>query len=317
MATYNGEKFISEQLNSILKQSYQDFIIIIRDDDSTDNTPKIINSYAQKFPDKIKIVHDNVICHDASKNFFQLMTYANSNYVMFSDQDDVWLPDKIKISISKMKELEKIHGSNIPILVYAEASLVDENLNILRKIYIKIHRLELEKLIFSNHIAGCLCMMNRDLYKNIGKYFDTAWHDWFCALFAVSCGEIFYINEITELYRQHENNVFNKRRTTEPTHKFNKIHRITKFIFNPFKKFASCKNNTRKIIYTIFMRANELKTRFAERIKPKYLNYINEIIEVYGRREKNKFIRIYKLFKYKLFNPEIGILNKIKLIMFI
>ena len=91
LAAYNGGKYIAEQIDSILAQTYQDFRLIIRDDASTDNTVMIIDEYAAKYPDKIWVVHDDAVCKSATKNFFQLLTYAEADYVMFSDQDDYWL----------------------------------------------------------------------------------------------------------------------------------------------------------------------------------------------------------------------------------
>ena len=88
LAAYNGEKFIAEQIESILAQTYQDFRLVIRDDGSSDNTPAIIEDYAAKYPGKIEVVHDDAVCKSPAKNFFELLKHAEADYVMFSDQDD-------------------------------------------------------------------------------------------------------------------------------------------------------------------------------------------------------------------------------------
>ncbi|MBQ3450586.1 MAG: glycosyltransferase [Synergistaceae bacterium] len=71
LAAYNGEKFIAEQLDSLIAQTFKDFRIIIRDDGSNDNTPAIIQDYAEKYPGIIEVVHDDVICRNPAKNFFE------------------------------------------------------------------------------------------------------------------------------------------------------------------------------------------------------------------------------------------------------
>ena len=105
LSTYNGEKYLSEQLDSILQQSYQNFIIYIRDDGSNDNTLNIIMYYVHNFPSKIKLVDDKVKHRGAKLSFIWLMSHIESDYYMFCDQDDVWLPNKIELSIDKLSKL--------------------------------------------------------------------------------------------------------------------------------------------------------------------------------------------------------------------
>ena len=83
MAAYNGERFIAEQIDSILGQTFQDFRLLIRDDGSNDNTPAIIEEYAKKYPGKIEIVHDNAVCKSATKNFFELLKHAEADMYCF------------------------------------------------------------------------------------------------------------------------------------------------------------------------------------------------------------------------------------------
>ena len=83
MAAYNGEKYISEQIESILSQTFTDWRLLIRDDGSGDNTPAIIEEYAAKYPGKIEVIHDDAVCRNATKNFFELLKHAEADYVMF------------------------------------------------------------------------------------------------------------------------------------------------------------------------------------------------------------------------------------------
>ncbi|MBQ7192792.1 MAG: glycosyltransferase, partial [Synergistaceae bacterium] len=117
MATYNGQKFIAEQLDSIFSQTFQDFRLIVRDDGSTDNTCAILEEYSAKYPGRIKIIHDEAVCKSATKNFFEILKHAEADYVMFSDQDDVWLKYKVQITLDYMKETERKNPGK-PVLIF-------------------------------------------------------------------------------------------------------------------------------------------------------------------------------------------------------
>ena len=108
LATYNGEKFLKEQINSLLDQSYKNWKLLIRDDMSTDCTMAILSDYISKYPDKIKLLKSNKRLGPC-QSFNYLLQKSDSDYVMFCDQDDIWLPEKIELSLKKMRSLEKIH----------------------------------------------------------------------------------------------------------------------------------------------------------------------------------------------------------------
>ena len=101
LATYNGEKYLKEQIDSILNQTYQNINLIISDDNSNDSTRKILEEY-KKIDNRIKIyLQDKNLGY--IKNFEFLLTKVESNYYMLSDQDDVWLPEKIEKSMKTLK----------------------------------------------------------------------------------------------------------------------------------------------------------------------------------------------------------------------
>ena len=95
LATYNGERFLDEQMHSLLSQSYTEWHLIIRDDGSTDNTLAIIQRYKKQYPNKITILEDNLANLGACRNFGRILEQSDADYAMFCDQDDVWLPKKI------------------------------------------------------------------------------------------------------------------------------------------------------------------------------------------------------------------------------
>jgi len=107
LSTYNGEQYLRNQIESIINQTYKNWRLLIRDDGSQDKTIEILEYYLRKHKDKIVLIEDGQKHLGASKSFFRLLGYSDAKYIMFCDQDDVWLPYKIEKTYNKMKELEK------------------------------------------------------------------------------------------------------------------------------------------------------------------------------------------------------------------
>ncbi len=128
LATYNGEKYLKEQLDSLFSQSYKNFKLIARDYASTDLIKEILNSYNIELLDSSKNI-------GVKKSFETLLKYAFENsdakYFMFCDQDDVWNNDKIERTLEKMQELENLYGGSIPLLVHSDLEVVNEKLETL------------------------------------------------------------------------------------------------------------------------------------------------------------------------------------------
>lgn len=218
MATYNGEKYISEQIQSIIGQSYTDWSLFIHDDGSTDGTNAVIDEWICRYPEKIFRI-DGPSQGGARNNFFYLMREVEADYYMCCDQDDVWLKDKIRMSFNELcdavddKMLEGV-TKEIPILGFSDLKVVDDNLNTISESMNKSqnlngHKLSLERLLIQNVVTGCTMIFNKALRdkmllcKNIG---NVKMHDWWAALVAVTFGKIIYIDQPTILYRQHSDN---------------------------------------------------------------------------------------------------------------
>ena len=212
MATYQSEAYIIAQLESIMKQTYQDFQLIIRDDASTDQTLPFIEEFSQSYRGKIRLIKGkkNV---GAKKNFALLMQEARSDYVMFSDGDDVWLSEKIAQSLFEMQKLEEKYGKKIPLLVHTDLAVVDRSLKILSPSFFNYSKLNphtalsLNRLVTHNVVTGCTILMNRslcDLASPIPA--EAIMHDWWIALVAATFGQIGFVPHATILYRQHGKN---------------------------------------------------------------------------------------------------------------
>lgn len=212
LSTYNGEKFLEKQITSILNQSFVNWTLYIRDDGSSDHTLAIIDNYIKEYPEKIIKICDGGKNIGTLHSFEVLLTQSNSPYIMFCDQDDIWLPDKIEITLNKMKDLEKIH-SNTPILIHTDLKVVDYNLNIMCESFWNLTHIKptilsnFNYLGVCNAVTGCTMMINsktKDICLPFSAY--ASMHDFWIALCVAKYGKINFIKEKTILYRQHQSN---------------------------------------------------------------------------------------------------------------
>lgn len=216
MATYNGEKYLSEQIDSILNQTYSDWILFIRDDNSKDSTGEIIQRYSLKYKEKIVWITDPSLAGgSAKKNFASVLSWVSTHYnfcyFMFADQDDVWLDSKIEKSMNLLREQEA--KENIPVLVHTDLKVVDQDLTVLGNSFFAYRALDpdrsdLRHLLIQNNVTGCTMLWNKALNELLAIQSDTvAMHDWWIALAACCFGKILVLKEPMILYRQHGNNV--------------------------------------------------------------------------------------------------------------
>lgn len=214
LATYNGEKYLAEQINSILSQTILDWKLLIRDDGSTDRTVEIISHYTERYPDKIVHIVDNDKNLGATRNFERLMEHSTAPYSMFCDQDDIWFPDKLEKSLQKLQTMEQQYGADIPLLVYTDLSVCDEEGILIANSFWKYQGcdpslpLDDAKALVQNNATGNTFIFNRVLCEQALPFSpDAVMHDWWVALIALYLGKIDYITDQTMLYRQHNTNV--------------------------------------------------------------------------------------------------------------
>lgn len=214
MASYNGEKYIGEQIESILSQSETDWKLVIQDDCSIDSTYSIASEYALKYPEKIEVRKKNENSGSASKNFFSMLPDVDGDYLMFSDDDDVWLPDKIEKSLIVMNKMERTEWQDKPLLVHTDLKVVNANLqaisdSMFQRQNFDNQRSDLNHLLAQNIITGCTMMINRPLINLANKVQvpeHAIMHDWWFALIAAAFGKIGFVEKPEVLYRQHGKN---------------------------------------------------------------------------------------------------------------
>ena len=221
MCTYNGEKYLSEQIDSILDQKLEDddeneVKLFIVDDGSSDDTTKIIDEYISANVSRIARLKVSNHHEGAKNNFFKGLIspeLRQADYVMLSDQDDIWNDNKISTTLKRMKEVERQCGEGVPVLVHCDCRVVDGNLNEISPSFTKFANFNQKKATFNhllvqNLVTGAASMMNKALMELIIKIpKNCMMHDHFIALVASAFGHISYIDEPLYKYRQHDSNV--------------------------------------------------------------------------------------------------------------
>ena len=213
MATYNGEKYIRKQLDSIIDQTYTNWNLIIQDDGSTDETMSIIQSYVKK-DDRIILKENTNSEHGPYVNFYTLINYSQKlegyDLYMFCDQDDIWLPNKIEHFLKN----PNLHGKK-PYLVYADMKLIDENdketapsLNDLWKTDGKNRY----SIFFSTKVLGCNMIMNKSLFMlipeiDINEKTKILAHDGLVLRLCAVHGKYEFDKTALMCYRRHGGNV--------------------------------------------------------------------------------------------------------------
>ncbi len=285
MATYNGEKYVEEQVKSILNQSYKNINLIISDDGSNDRTREILKKLANQ-DERIKL-HFQELNIGVISNFEFLMNQVTSEIFMFSDQDDIWKEFKVEHSLKKLLE------DNAE-LIHTDLEVVDQDLNLiaesfwkLKGFYNKIIKYNnFDALYLNNFITGCTMMMKSKwinaclpLPKN-SKYML---HDYWISLVVSQRGKISYLNEATIKYRQHGDNTIGSKAYTKSLKNAKEIRNL--FIDVKIQHFSIfCDNEN------VFIK-NEIKE-----LNKKSLLYYKKLEKncYFNLRNIGNFMRLYK-----------------------
>lgn len=209
LATFNGEKFLKQQLDSIQNQTYTDWHLIIQDDCSSDKTIDILNTYKKSM--NIKIYKNNINI-GYRKNFESLIQKTNTDYIMICDQDDIWQVDKIEILMRNI-------GENS--LVYSNSMLIDENSISLNKTLSKklknkfINSNSAINFLYDNCVSAHSVLFKKELLPFIKKFPKTIYFDNYIAATASSLNGVKYIHENLVLYRQHASNTLGNKKKNQ------------------------------------------------------------------------------------------------------
>ncbi|MEN2998285.1 MAG: glycosyltransferase family 2 protein [Brevinematia bacterium] len=218
LATYNGARYIREQIDSIINQTYQNIRLLIHDDCSTDGTSEILREYQKRYPERISFIDDGIATGGAVKNFEHLLKYSSAEYIMFSDQDDVWFPNKVELTLGEMFTLENRFGKDKPLMVYTDAVVTNEKLEILCKSFfeytgISPTNISVGRVLGTSLGLGCSMMINSATRSMSLPFSERAlMHDAWISLVVYTFGHFSFLKKPTLYYRQHSSNTFGTRK---------------------------------------------------------------------------------------------------------
>lgn len=300
LATCNGEKYVEEQINSILNQTYNNIRLVVSDDGSDDGTRKILEKMAKR--DSRVTLHFHEKRLGVIKNFEFLLQQVESGYYMFSDQDDVWLPEKIEKSMEKMKQ------ENAD-LVFGDLEVVNEKLETMypsygdymllnKKIKKCINSYELNYLY--NCVTGCTILGKKSMLDKIlplpssSKY---VLHDYWIAIMSSVYGKVAYLEETYIKYRQHGDNQVG---TDKISHKFKKLDEVRElFLQIKLEIFSTFVDNNERFPEEIQKKNKEALSYFQMLHNKKNWNFKHW--NIYHDLYKNETIKYY-IENFMIFN---------------
>lgn len=297
MATYNGERYLKEQLDSILKQEYKDFECFIHDDGSTDRTLEIIDEYETKYPNVFKVCR-YAATGGAKENFFSLLREVDAKIYAFSDQDDVWFPEKLA---KMMAGISNTNETGDLFFCYSDLVVTDENLNTIDASFLHTNEayydhVEFKDALLRGMCPGCVMLFSkhlRDIALEINNLENIYMHDWWLYALALGCGSnVKYIKEPTMYYRQHGQN-------TLGYHKRSFKHIFKGLYLNHIHGFIK-----EKQLWALrpYLLASELAKN--QHVLKKNIDFCGQVIDVH---KKNKILRM--LFYYSNYRgtPNLGL----------
>lgn len=233
LATYNGEKYVEEQIESLMTQKGIETKLYIHDDLSTDNTMSIVEKMSSKYPNRITLINSTQNL-GVVKSYQFLLDNVEADFYFFSDQDDVWCEDKVIQEINILAMSEKR-----PALVYSDLQIVDANLNVISNSMFnhmnvkntdKLCMLLVQNVITGNTVGFNLSL--RNLLVNVFRMDNESvlMHDGWIGLIASIYGDLSFLNKPTIYYRQHTNNVVGAKKGK--LRKIFQINRLRRSIIN-------------------------------------------------------------------------------------
>jgi len=295
MATYNGEKYVAEQIESILNQSYKNIRLIISDDCSTDRTPSILEEYSKK--DNRILIVEHKERFGVVKNFEFLLKQVKNPLYMFSDQDDYWEKDKIQSSIDCIEKENAI-------LVFGDLEVVDENLNTIYKSFgdFMLLNKKINKYINSNRlnylyncVTGCTVLSKKEYIKDlipIPSFSKYLIHDHWIGIILSLNGKVAYMPETHIKYRQHGNNQIG---TNKVSHGFSSIKDVRRLFLD-----------VKLGVFSTYVEYNEKFPDELQKLNTKALDYFKMIEKkkYFNFKGWTIFHELYKTesFKYYIMN---------------
>ncbi|MDV5977359.1 UNVERIFIED_CONTAM: glycosyltransferase family 2 protein [Streptococcus canis] len=226
LSTYNGERFLAEQIQSIQRQTVKDWTLLIRDDGSTDGTQNIIRTFVKE-DKRIQWINEGQTENlGVIKNFYTLLKHQKADVYFFSDQDDIWLDNKLEVTLLEAQK----YDMTAPLLVYTDLKVVTQQLDICHDSMIRTQsdhaNTSLLQELTENTVTGGTMMITHALAEEWVTCEGILMHDWYLALLAAARGKLVYRDLPTELYRQHDANVLGARTWSKRMKNWLSPHRL-------------------------------------------------------------------------------------------
>lgn len=316
LCTYNGAAYVRAQLQSILDQTVQDLHVVVSDDGSTDETLAIVEAMAAENSGRITILRQDPPTGSAQRHFLKLLVeraYDVADYIMLSDQDDVWLPEKVEKTLARMQADEaacraagEAHAS---ILVHCDSRIVDRALREIAPSFVAYQKMtpsrcQLQQLLVQNNVVGGALMMNRALAERITEIpAHCVMHDQWIALIASAFGHIDFVPESLYLYRQHGDNVLGA----------GKGSRIMEILgrFGIGRKDGKTKAemdaHSQNVYREMFLQAECFRSCFDAELSVQQKHLLDEFTAIPKRSRLGKICTILRYgFTYNLFHRTVG-----------
>lgn len=286
LSTYNGEKYLREQLDSIFLQKDVEVRLLVRDDGSTDSTVSILKEYQNR---NIEIIAEQNI--GVKKSFFKLLMEADESYKYFSfaDQDDIWDSDKLITAIQSIKKREE--QNELKPIIYASSVKLYDGDQVFGTAYVNDIEMIFEKFLIKNYYPGCTMVFNNNLLKIISMHDNSRLgeyplHDHSLNIICTGCGgEIVYDKVPHMLYRQHGNNVIGSNRKLFVRIKecglFDSDRLRSRVVSDVLDIYENCldeekKNLMNTILSSRYKMTSRIKLLFNKKLKPE--SFIEKVV---------------------------------------
>ena len=298
LTTYNSEiKYLKQQIETILNQTYSNFQLLISDDASTKKEVKQVLESYQKQDDRITLYEQEKNL-GYNKNFEFLLKKSTAPYLMFADHDDVWYPQKIEKSVEKIKK----EGVD---LVYCNAHQIDEEGKIIQKSYFHYKNVPLikgtNKLAISRCIGiGCSQIITKDIKEKMLPFTkEVIAHDWLASFLANEGKGMAYLEEPLFGYRLHQTNVFGGRNLSQNLYRWKKEHG------DSYQSYLNYRNE--KVIDKAYLDGAIMCRKYSQKAENK--DWLEKMIKYYENVKKSKFFNIH-IIKYFRFLSGKNLLKK-------
>ena len=214
MSTYNGSRYLEEQIASLQGQTATNWHLLVSDDGSSDDTVALLEQMA-KSDGRIRVLQDSEAHRGPCGRFLWMLNHATADYIMFCDQDDVWVPNKVEATLRAMLEAQKKAAKDLPMVAFCDAEVVDDSLQPIAPSFMAYEHFDptatsFRNLLVCNVAPGCTMLFNRALVDSLVLPPDLSqvvMHDWWLMLTAAALGDVIYVDKALIKYRQHLTNV--------------------------------------------------------------------------------------------------------------